>query len=387
MSEPILKASRLLLSGASRLLMCRAANMGVMALYGDTIATDVWSAALRTLVSVPLPDLASRPKLAREVFSASHALLYLPVPLPHGAHPILSGVAETSVPLVALSTSLPCPRAVAMLMLQPMPIFAAFIARTTCVLDAATGGARRAGGARGAIAALLPGSGGAPGQRLGSTAILHALSALEAVLTLEAEARALPKRLRNIAAAREQGAPAAPAVSAAALAAALASNALCHAPSGIRISPAAAAGIVTVMDAHVTTSPSPADALAMSRAFAAGLGGALPRGGSGDAASGLFGVSFIVALLLAGARDPSHFTWPVSRALLPAMLCRPSVFGAAAEGLANSCAPEHADAVRHASGDLGVMTESLGDDALSDEGKDAFSRAFAKWTRVVGDKL
>jgi hypothetical protein len=233
----------------------------------------------------------------------------------------------------AIESAISSPAAVAALMTHPPSFVAAFIARV-------------AAGVR-------------PVRRGGAslTSALASLAALEALLTLEAEARALVTRIRRDAARMGVGA--------AAVAEALASTKLFPQPSGCRIAPAGALALVAAFDALAEARMDGAggggaggggagggggglevaaslglSSLATSvtaAATAASLSAASPA--SSALASGPWGVDFTTSLLLASAADATSLAWRAAPVLLLLAAARPAILFGVLEACTRAVAP------------------------------------------------
>ena len=457
-SATLLKLSQLTLAASARLLNTAAGcNTAVAALFGDVSFPALWQAAMGLAAALPLASMGAHHKLARECVGVVRALCHAPLPMPPPAAgggegatataasatgcflppSLAAGLAPSTDTFLAITSCTPSPLALASALALPSHLLLPLLQKLVWMLLYA--GRRQGGAQRGAAASAARGTaasasaavassqraaaahaalmgrhsgegGGGPGSAgeaaaatasgsgapiLGHAAVLNALSTLEAVLTLEGEARCLLVALSASAGGSSGGGGGGGTGAAGscdpALRAVLArTHRLMHLPnSSLRLSPAAALWVVGVCEGHASAPLSAAATpAAAAQAFAAALAPLPPPGtpptppSPAATAAGLFGTDFLTSLLLLAVRSPRFYTHALARVLLPAIVCRPGLLEAAAQALALAFAPEHASAVLARVAALGsvAMARTRGGAGVCEEAKDAFARETARFS-------
>ncbi len=404
-----LKVFSLCLGTSFFLLTGRFANPGLMAAYGDSTPSDLWHAAVQVVLTVPVRAFDMRPKVAAGAFLAMGAVLQAPIPPPPEAR-------GSSRPRIVAPDGSPSnaahPATVAAFMRLPSPVFLGFARRLAkCIRPAGLGTSATAGKDSSVYQAL-------------------GLNAVEALLSVEAEARLLTTTLPEM---RPQPGP----------------NRLVTLPSGMRMTPNEAADLVARMDAHISASggllagagdddidagtggegagagagAGSGDMTAPLRAAIAdmmisdatgnvamdtagnggsGMGSAFSSSSSASSSSAaastsrlsastdrLFGASFTANAMLAAIRTASlrneaaiHAVWALGSIVLFNTVSRPSTFSEAASLLLQSCAAHVAKDVEEANGALRAAIETI-PAPTSSEGKDEFCSLFGKWARTL----
>lgn len=369
-----------------RLMSGRFANTGVMTFYGDATASELWHACVQIALATPLSALEQRDKLAAAVYMCGDAIVNTPLPPPlvpvRTASASSSSSSASAVPhVVAVShflpsptdTCAPSPGTVAALIRLPTPLFIAFLLRLTSSLT--------------------------PRSAAMTRYSANGLSALEAVLTVEAEARLLA---RAVAQAQPGGLTG------------VDLDRPVRLPTGMRMAPSAAIDLVQRMDAHCsapTVLGSDARAGgdgARAAAIAAIMGGQQPppRADASSSSSsgqqqpaylnGCFGTDFTTHAMMAGIRASANTSnsssalmdvWVLGRLVLLNMISRPAAFQVAIGGLAGSANSEEAsEEVDEVTRDLGSAGQTIADPTTAD-GKDAFCRVFVRWAKLLSGKV
>ena len=338
-----LKLARLACGAGARLLgllpICGAG--AAAAAYGDSTPHDVWRALAAVTSHIPYDAAGAITKLSREAAGALSALAFAALP-PSDA---LEGIAINAPSCGSLGGALglgspPSPRAAASLVIN---------------LSSAELGALAALASR----AFLSGGGKKDRARcsLGVRATLQSLAFLEAVASLEADARAA---MAAVLAAADRADATNDAIQAVFESRGAKLNAVF---SCARISPALAVSIVKKADASALVGV-PDD---------------------------IFSVDFFASLLVAAARDGNEYVYALARVLLPAARARPAAWSAAIDGL-TAAAGNAAAIVKDGMGDLGAAldmgiydADPTQGDKFGEDAKDAFARNLAAWARDVGE--
>lgn len=390
-----------------RVLGSRACNMAIPSAYGDTSLPDLAHACLSMLLALPLPIITSRRKTLSVSMSACFVLVAWPCPPPmvplHSVlqesssqgHAAVQGDPSKNLPQLLVvsrdigiglppsvsssmalsSLSVQSPLAVLALLRLPTPMVAGFLARCTAGLDR---------------------------KIAGSEGYMSACEALEAILTVETDARMLVRLSQDPSSSLHRSPP----------------GKLHACPSRVSMSLAVAEEVLARMDKHTAAPASVYASGLRSGDYASALGsGALDKEriiaisshlddtpwGTGDAAAaqgaarshpsqyldGVLGLDFMTSALLTAVRETaagSLHAWTLGRVVLLAMLCRPSSFGAAGSGIIALASEDWRDTIAEGIGDLAGLAETL-EEPTSNESKDAFASAFVRWARSAGGRV